>query len=222
MKGDIPMLGIIIKDYYESFCLKKNLIGLTFSLICFITIIICMHNQYAYILLVGLTLPMIGVSTLQYSMEQDEISKYDQILLTFPLTKKEIVKAKMLATLSFTTLSNILINIPIFFIYVFIYKSIDLELELIVIFTGYILSYSLNAINSIGFFILGNKKGSIMYIILMVLLAFGYVISNFAFDLTSILTLGSTKLLIIGAALAIILNIFSYHACIKIYTRKHS
>lgn len=128
----------------------------------------------------------------------------------------------MLATLSFTTLSNILINIPIFFIYVFIYKSIDLELGLIVLFTGYILSYSLNVINSIGFFILGNKKGSIMYIILMVLLAFGYVISNFAFDLTSILTLGSTKLLIIGAALAIILNIFSYHACIKIYTRKHS
>lgn len=216
------MLGIIIKDYYESFCLKKNLLGFAFSLICFIAIIISLHNQYAYILLVGISLPMIGVSTLQYSMEQDEISKYDQILLTFPITRKEIVKAKLLATLSFTTISNILINIPIFFIYVFIYKSVDIKLGFIVLFAGYILSYCLNAINSIGFFILGNKKGSIMYIILMVLLACGYVLSNFAFDLNSILILGYTKLLVIGVIFAIILNIASYYSCIKIYTKKHS
>ena len=29
------MLGIIIKDYYESFCLKKNLISLLFVFIIF-------------------------------------------------------------------------------------------------------------------------------------------------------------------------------------------
>ena len=216
------MLGIIIKDYYESFCLKKNLLGLVFSMIGLVFVILYMHNSYAYILLVAITLPMIGISTLQYSMEQDEISKYDQILLTFPLTKKEIVKAKLISCLSFTAISNIIINIPIFLIYTFLYKSVDIELGLIVLFCGIIFSYIFNAINAIGFFALGNKKGTILYMVILVMFAIGYIVSNFSFDLAAILKLGSTKLLIIGAIIAIILNIISYYACIKIYTRKHS
>ncbi len=216
------MFGIIIKDYYESFCLKKNALGFIFSAVCLIIIIINMHNLYAYILLVAVTLPLIGISTLQYSMEQDEISKYDQILLTFPLTKKEIVKAKLISCLSFTALCHIIVNVSIFLIYTFLYKSVDIELGVIVLFCGIIFSYIFNAINTIGFFALGNKKGTILYMVILAMFAIGYIISNFSFDLAAILKLGSTKLLIIGAIIAVILNIISYYACIKIYTRKHS
>ena len=88
------MRGIILKDFYESFCLRKNLIGMLFSFAVVTTLVIWMRDAYSYVLLVLLMMPMIGVSTLQYSMEQDEISGYDEILLTFPLTKSEIVLAK--------------------------------------------------------------------------------------------------------------------------------
>ena len=82
------MLGIIIKDDYESFCIKKNLISLLFVFIIFSLLIILMNNLYALILLVGITLPIAGTSTLQETLKQDEISNYNKILLTFPLTKK--------------------------------------------------------------------------------------------------------------------------------------
>ena len=92
------MLGIVIKDYYETFCLKKNIIGMIFSLSVILLVVALIDNLYAFVLIVGITLPMMGASTLQSSMEQDEISKFDQILLTFPITRQEIVKAKLLSS----------------------------------------------------------------------------------------------------------------------------
>ena len=216
------MLGIIIKDYYESFCIKKNLLGSILGFLCIIFIVAILQNQFAYILAVGISLPVIGISTLQYSMEQDEITKYDQILLTFPLTRKDIVKAKFLSTLSFSLITNIFISLPIFLIYVFLYKTVDFNLGLFVYAFGFILTFILNAITSVGFFILGNKKGTIMYIILVVLLAFGFVFTRFTIDLKAIFTLSSTTILLIGSIIAIVLSILSYYACVKIYTRKHS
>ena len=103
------MLGIIIKDYYESFCIKKNTLSMLFSLIIIIFLILWMKDLYSYVLLVGVMLPLIGASTLQYSMEQDEISKYDQILLTFPVTRKEIVQSKLIAATLFTLFSNLIL-----------------------------------------------------------------------------------------------------------------
>lgn len=98
------MLGIVIKDYYETFCLKKNIIEMIFSLSVILLVVALIDNLYAFVLIVGITLPMMGASTLQSSMEQDEISKFDQILLTFPITRQEIVKAKLLSSLLLTLL----------------------------------------------------------------------------------------------------------------------
>ena len=82
------MLGIILKDYYETFCIKKNLWGTIFGFGCIALISVFMQNFYSFCLIVGIILPMIGCSPLQYAMEQDDISKFDDILLTFPITKK--------------------------------------------------------------------------------------------------------------------------------------
>lgn len=104
------MFGIILKDYYESFCIKKNLIGFLFSIACLIFLTIFVQNMYALVLMIVITLPMISVSPLQYSLEQDEISNYDKILLTFPLTRKEIVSSKLLGTYIFAVLANFCIS----------------------------------------------------------------------------------------------------------------
>ena len=216
------MLGIIIKDYYESFCLKKNLISMIFAFTALIVLVMLMKNLYSFILIVGITLPMMGTSTLQYSTEQDEISNYNKILLTFPLIKKEIVKAKIISTLILSTLSNLLISLPITLIYVFIYQAVNLDIALLIWLFGFILTFIMTAINNIGLFTLGNKKGTIAFVIFIIVVAIGYVYSNILIGIETIVELTTPTLLIFETLIAIILNIISFYACVKIYSIKNS
>lgn len=216
------MLGIIIKDYYESFCLKKNLISMIFAFTALIVLVMLMKNLYSFILIVGITLPMMGTSTLQYSTEQDEISNYNKILLTFPLIKKEIVKAKIISTLILSTLSNLLISLPITLIYVFIYQAVNLDIALLIWPFGFILTFIMTAINNIGLFTLGNKKGTIAFVIFIIVVAIGYVYSNIFIGIETIVELTTPTLLIFETLIAIILNIISFYACVKIYSIKNS
>ena len=216
------MLGIIIKDYYESFCLKKNLISLLFVFIIFSLVIILMNNLYALILLVGITLPIAGTSTLQETLKQDEISNYNKILLTFPLTKKEIVKAKIISTLILSTLSNLLISLPITLIYVFVYQAVNLDIALLIWLFSFILTFIMTAIQNIGLFTLGNKKGSIVLFIFTIVVAISYIFSYVFVGIETIVELTTPTLLIFETLIAIILNIISFYACVKIYSIKNS
>lgn len=216
------MLGIIIKDYYESFCIRKNTLSLLFSSIIIVFITLTMKDLYAYILLVGVTLPLIGVSTIQYSMEQDEISKYDQLLLTFPVTRKEIVRAKITAAYIFTILSDFILTIVIFITYVYIYRSVAVQTGLYIWLTGFILSFIYNAILSTGLFALGNKKGTVLLAIIIFSLAAGYILLEFNIGVDNIIFYDKNYILGIAAGIALILNMLSYYLCIKIYTKKHS
>lgn len=216
------MLGIIIKDYYESFCLKKNLINLLFVFIIFSLVIILMNNLYALILLVGITLPIAGTSTLQETLKQDEISNYNKIFLTFPLTKKEIVKAKIISTLILSLLINLLISLPITLIYVFIYQAVNLDIALLIWLFGFILTFIMTAIQNIGLFTLGNKKGSIVLFIFTIVVAISYIFSYVFVGIETIVELTTPTLLIFETLIAIILNIISFYACVKIYSIKNS
>ncbi|WP_349816158.1 ABC-2 transporter permease [Thomasclavelia spiroformis] len=104
--------------------------------------------------------------------------KISTILLTFPLTKKEIVKAKIISTLILSTLCNLLISLPITLIYVFVYQALNLDIALLIWLFGFILTFIMTAINNIGFFTLGNKKGTIAFAIFIIVVAIGYVYSN--------------------------------------------
>ncbi|MFR2938051.1 ABC-2 transporter permease, partial [Faecalibacillus intestinalis] len=96
------MVGLMLKDFYESFCIKKNLIGFICSILLYGMVFFLMPSEYIVILLVVLTIPMTSVSPLQYSIEQDELSKFDQMLLTYPISKKTIVMTKILETYIFS------------------------------------------------------------------------------------------------------------------------
>ena len=216
------MRGIILKDFYESFCLRKNLIGMLFSFAVVTTLVIWMRDAYSYVLLVLLMMPMIGVSTLQYSMEQDENSGYDEILLTFPLTKSEIVLAKLISTWLLALMSNLLISLPLTLLYVFAYHSITIELAFGTWLGGLIFSFVMNAINAAGFFALGNKKGTVMFVVILVILAIAYIAVQIGIGIEQLLQAGSMALLGGGALLALLLNLLSYRLCLFIYTRKHT
>lgn len=215
------MLGIIFKDFYETFCLKKNLLGMLFVVICFGAIFLTMKNYYALLLIVCVSTPYFGITTMQCSMEQDEICNFDQILLTYPLTRQEIIKAKFISNTILVILSNVLISLPCILIYVYIYKVCDLDTGIAVGMTGFIISFIFTAINSIGFMTLGNKKGSFAFIVFVVAYAIFYMALNYNFDLSKFYE-SPNQLLIAGVLIAIILYILSYYLCLKIYNIKHS
>ncbi|MDO4600627.1 MAG: ABC-2 transporter permease, partial [[Ruminococcus] gnavus] len=96
------MRGIILKDLYEGFCIRKNTLNWTIGLIfiSFLTAInSIMRGPYGFLLIVVLLSPLMGSSLLQMTAEQDEKSEFDRIQLTYPLTKQEIVFSKYLGGL---------------------------------------------------------------------------------------------------------------------------
>lgn len=216
------MKGIIIKDFYESFCLRKNMIGMVFSFACLILTVVVWKNLYGLILTVVIVMPMVGCSTLQYSMEQDEICQYNQRLLSFPLTRKEIVKAKLISTMILSVLVNVLFSLPVTLVYTLGYHITDLHTGLMIWVAGLIISFIMTPINNIGFFLLGNKRGTVFYMIFMIIVALSYVLVHFAVGIDELVLISTTIWLLIGIVLALFLNIISYLTCVKIYTMKHS
>lgn len=216
------MLGIIIKDFYESFCLRKNLIGMIFSFACLAITVVAWNTLYGLILTVVIVMPMVGCSTLQYSMEQDEICNYNKRLLSFPLTRKEIVESKIISTIILSILTNVLFSLPVTLLYSLGYHVTDLSTGMWIWLAGVIVSFIMTPINNIGFFLLGNKRGTIFYIIFLVFIAISYVIANFTIGINELLMISTNVWLLIGIVFAIIINIISYFACIKIYTFKNS
>lgn len=215
------MLGLIMKGYFETFRIKKNLFENIFGFGVLGLMTAFGTTSYIFCLLVLIICPLIGSTPLQYSMEQNEICKFDDILLTYPLTKKEIVRSQLFACLSFCGATGFL-SLIITFIYVFIHHTTDLQTGLLVWIGGLIISLAFLAISSIGFFALGNKKGTIIYIILVVLCAVGYVLTYWNIDFMSIFLLDVRLLILIGLVISLLLLAGSYYLCLKIYTKKHS
>ena len=216
------MLGIMLKDFYETFCIKKNLLGFVFSILLYCFIFFLMPSEYIIILLVALSVPMMSVSPLQYSIERDEISKFDQILLTYPISKKQIVITKILETYIFTAICQLVLSLPIILMSVYGYHILDLQEGLLILSVGIIFSLIMLPINNAGFMALGNKKGAIMYVILLVAFVIGFIALNFVVGIEQLLLIPLNNWLLSGSILAVILNILGYFACLKIYDIKHS
>ena len=216
------MLGIMLKDFYETFCIKKNLLGFVFSILLYCFIFFLMPSEYIIILLVALSVPMMSVSPLQYSIERDEISKFDQILLTYPISKKQIVITKILETYIFTAICQLVLSLPIILMSVYGYHILDLQEGLLILSVGIIFSLIMLPINNAGFMAFGNKKGAIMYVILLVAFVIGFIALNFVVGIEQLLLIPLNNCLLYGSILAVILNILGYFACLKIYDIKHS
>ena len=80
----------------------------------------------------------------------------------------------------------------------------------------------MTAIQNIGLFTLGNKKGSIVLFIFTIVVAISYIFSYVFVGIETIVELTTPTLLIFETLIAIILNIISFYACVKIYSIKNS
>ena len=216
------MLGIMLKDFYQAFCIRKNLINFVFGFLTYFVLFFAMPSKYIVMLLVCLTIPMISVSPLQYSIERDELSKFDQIILTYPISKKKIVVPKLLETYIFSFVCLFTLSIPIVLTAVYGYKFLDFNDGLLILVESAIFTLIMLPINNAGFMMLGNKKGTIMYVVILSFFVIGFLILNFAVGVEQLLSISLYQWLFYGGMLAVILNIAGYFACLKIYDIRHS
>lgn len=212
------MNGIIYKDYVSSL-IPKNFISLASNIVVALGIVLFLDNFYSFAL-ATMMLSLSGSSLLQITMEQDELSNFDKIQLTFPLTKRQIILTKYLAGLIMQG-ACFIISLLLALVYYWIGR-VTLIAALQVWLLGIIIGLIFFSICYTGFYLLGNKRGSIMYIITMLVLVIGYLLTFFNFDVAVILTINHNLLLVIGLVVAFIILVLSFILSLKIYTKRYS
>ena len=216
------MWGIVKKDFYDTFCIPKNLLGnLGGYLALFLCAFIIGPGRVALPLFLVLCIPMTTVSVLQAALEQDEMVKFDDIMLTYPLTKKEIVMARFIDNMIYVGI-NAVISVLMMLVYVYGGKTTDLQTGLLYCALGVVVSLVTTAVFSVGFYILGNKKGTILYIALVLAATISYCFTQLNFSFAWILNMNPWMLFAIGLVIGILSMLGSYWGCVKIYTRHHS
>ena len=215
------MKGIIYKDFFLGFRLTKNLLSWVAAVIMMTLIVVFMDGMVGFITISGITLPLIGSSLMQVTVEQDELTEFDKMQLTYPMTKKEIILSKYIGGLIVEGVC-ILINFLLCMLYVYGFKTIPFIDAMYILLAGSVIGLIFLAISYFGFILLGNKKGIIIYMVMIVLIAGFYGFTSLDIDYISIIK--NNAMLIIGAGfiVSILSLIASYFASLKIYTRRYS
>lgn len=87
------MKGIILKDLYENFRIFKNGVSYLAAVLFLFLLIEAMQTgdlfslKYFFMLITAFVFPLLGCSSIESSLEQDEKVNFDKIQLTFPITK---------------------------------------------------------------------------------------------------------------------------------------
>ncbi|MFQ7664563.1 MAG: ABC-2 transporter permease, partial [Mediterraneibacter sp.] len=194
-----------LKDLYEGFCIKKNLINWLASMIftsALTAISEFMRGAYGFLLIVVLLFPVMGSTLLQMTVEQDEKAEFDRIQLTYPLSKSEIVLSKYLGGLIVQG-GMTLYSFVFVLIYVYGYRTITLE----------------DALPTWGIGVVG---GVIFTFLAMVGLVIAFLLSVFNIGLEEIMQVEKSIWIIGCLVMAAVLMVISYFLSLKIYTKKHS
>lgn len=213
------MRGIIYKDFLVAI-MPKNLLSTLANIAVSIAVVYYFDNMYGMALVVALALPLSGSSLLQISMEQDELCSFDKIQLTFPLTKKQIILSKYLGGFIMQLMFYVISLAVAYYYYMLGVASLTIALQVWVL--GVIVGLIFFSMSYVGFYLLGNKKGTIMYFAFMIIACVVYIMTYFNFDMFSILTMDYNVLLLIGLIVAVGMVVISYLLSVKIYTKRFS
>lgn len=215
------MLGIIKKDFYDTFCIPKNLL----SNICGyallpVSMLVLGSNEWVMMLFLIVCIPATSIAVLQAAMAQDEKVRFDDIMLTYPLSKRKIVLARFIDNLLFIAI-NAFISLILMLGYVYGYRTVGFQTGVLYWTVGLVVSLFMTAIFSVGFYLLGNKKGTILYFVLAGVGGGLYGMARFL-PIEKILDMDQWTLVGIGFVNSVIVLFVSYWACLKLYTRRHS
>jgi len=215
------MKGIILKDLYDNFYIKKNLASFIFGLGFIVLTAGLVHTQYSFILYVELIATILGSFALEAASEQDEKASFDKLQITFPVTKSEIVIAKYLLALIFLAASNLLSLIFTMF-HVFAWNTATLVQGVQIWCTGIAISVAFTAVSYVMFFLFGKKVATVLYVIIAVFITSIYAASSVIIGLDDFIAANKTALLCISIPTAFLLFGLSCLISIQIYKKRHS
>lgn len=214
------MKALIYKDLFV-LKQKSQLASLFLNLVMLIPIGFFFQNLYGLALIVILSYPIGGSAFIQVVMEKEERTNFDKTIISLPVTKSEIVLARYITSFIYFGI-HMLFGLLYTFIHIYVIQSVSLELGLLLWGIGILVGTIMISINSIGYILLGSRKGTFLYLIILALSIIGYVVTFLGFDIKQILTLSSTVLMILACIVTILCLIISYFASLKIFTRKYS
>lgn len=218
------MRGIILKDLYEGFCIRKNTLNWTISII-FISFLTAvnsmMRGPYGFLLIVVMLLPMLGSTLLQMTVEQDEKSEFDRIQLTYPLTKQEIVFSKYLGGLIVQG-GMLLYSFLFLLVYVYGYQTLTFGEAISTWGIGVAGSLVYFSVSYMVYFWLGNMKGVIFTFITMAVLVIGFLFSVFNVGLEELMAISKGTWVVVSLFAGVTLMVISYFVSLKVYTKKYS
>lgn len=216
------MWGIVKKDFYDTFCIPKNLLSNILGYLAMIILAVLMgQNRYMMMLFVVVCIPMTTISVFQMALEQDEKVQFDEIMLTYPVTKKEIILARFIDNFIYMGI-NTVISVIMVLGYVYLGKTVDIRTGMFYVAAGIAVSLIATAVFSIGFYLLGNKKGTILYVGMVIIVALFYGLFSHGQWISRIFQTDPRILTGIALILGGLLMAGSYWVCLKIYTRQHS
>lgn len=220
------MKGLIIKDLLQ---LKSYLRTLIVFIFIFVFVSLEPQNTNTdglLILMMTLGLGMFGMATFSY----DEMAKANKYILTFPLTKKEIVLSKYILQFILTISGAILGMILTIIISLSLNKGMPNFIDLISIALGGMFGIGLvESIQMPCIYKLGAEKGRIYMFIITIIIAFiaggivmlgEKIINFFSINLSSINNIIEVIFPIILLGLIVFEYFISYKISYKIYSKK--
>ncbi len=214
--------GLIIKDLLQLKSYKRTLI--VFMAIFILTSISQENTRNVLTVMITLGFGMFSIATFSY----DEMAKSDKYILTFPLTKKEVILSKYILVIGATIIGaiiGVIANIILAF-------SMQNELpnieELIVIAIGSVFGIGIvEAIQIPCIYKYGAEKGRIQIFIAIAIIAFllGGIIwigEKWGINLleNNIITFISNIIPIILSLATVIIYYISYKVAYRIYQKK--
>lgn len=220
------MKGLIIKDLLQLKSYFKTLIIFMFIFVCVSLEPQNTSTDGILIIMMILGLGMFGMATFSY----DEMAKANKYILTFPLTKKEVVLSKYVLQFLLTITGAILGSILSVIISLVLSKDMPNFIDLISIALGGVFGIGLvESIQMPCFYKMGAEKGRIYMFIITVAVAFiaggiitlgEKVINNFSIDLNSINSILETFLPLVLLGLVLLEYFISYKISYKVYSKK--
>lgn len=215
------MKGIMLKDLYENFYIKKNLASYIFGALIIGLAAFFIDTSYAFILYTMLLTIVFGSATLEASYEQDEKANFYKLQFTFPMTKAEIVVSKYLLALICTGIS-LLIALIYALASVYLRHLVTLTEALTVWGLSICVSLVFTSVVYIFYFLLGKKIGTIIYVAAAVILGGMYGSSTVFIGIESYTSMDMAARLWFLLPASVVVFVLSCLLSIQIYKKKYS
>ena len=217
------MLGIITKDLYQNFYISSKRRTFIVNYFVIVSSILLMKNVYGLVFATLIWIPFVVTPILlQVASERDDKTNYYKILITMPITKRDIISARYILGLVFT-LFNLVISILGMVVHVYAFKSISLTLGVYIISASFIFSLLSLAINYLAYIVLGSRGIFISAVITGIVLI-GYYFQptfiNFETLLNNIMNMQPSALIVIGLICSVSSILVSYLVSAAYYSKK--